>query len=160
MTENKTTILEDTLALPSAYFVQKIIYKQRSEVIETLLSKEFDPKNSVVLEGQLPEGNCTSAQVISNISLFGERTIEVETKGGCVLVVTDSFYPGWIASIDGAQTKIYAANYLFRAIYVPDGHHLVRFVYRPDSFLVGAITTFLSGVVIFMLVLRKHKKSS
>lgn len=160
LTENKTTILEDTLALPSAYFVQKIIYKPRSEVIETLLSKEFDPKNSVVLEGQLPEGNCTSAQVISNISLFGERTIEVETKGGCVLVVTDSFYPGWIASIDGAQTRIYAANYLFRAIYVPDGHHLVRFVYRPDSFLVGAIITFLSGVVIFMLVLRKHKKSS
>jgi hypothetical protein len=140
--------------------VQNTLYKKTADVIETLLSKDFDQKNSAVIEGNLPQGNCVSGQVISNVSLFGERTIEVQTNGGCVLVVTDSFYPGWIASIDGTQTKIYAANYLFRAIYVPDGYHLVRFVYRPDSFLVGAIITFLSGVVIFMLVLRKHKKSS
>lgn len=160
LTENKTTILEDSFALPSAYFVQKTLYKKTADVIETLLSKDFDQQNSAVIEGNLPQGNCVSGQVISNVSLFGERTIEVQTNGGCVLVVTDSFYPGWIASIDGTQTKIYAANYLFRAIYVPDGYHRVRFVYRPDSFLVGSIITFLSGVVIFMLVLRKHKKSS
>jgi len=65
------------------------------------------------------------------------------------LVLTDTFYPGWRAYVDGVETPIYQANYLFRAVPLNAGDHEVRFVYRPKSFAVGAALslTFLLTVV-------------
>jgi uncharacterized membrane protein YfhO len=51
--------------------------------------------------------------------------------------------------VDGVETPIYQANYLFRAVPLNAGDHEVRFVYRPKSFAVGAALslTFLLTVV-------------
>ena len=46
--------------------------------------------------------------------------------------MTDTFYPGWKATIDGkAELTIVPANYIFRAIYVPKGLHNIVFQYWP-----------------------------
>jgi uncharacterized membrane protein YfhO len=53
-------------------------------------------------------------------------------------VLTDTFYPGWTASVDGSPQPILRANYLFRAVRLPAGDHRVTFVYAPRSFAWGA----------------------
>jgi hypothetical protein len=65
-------------------------------------------------------------------------TIISDSTQDAMLVLSDAFYPGWRASVDGQETKVYRANFAFRAILVPTGHHTVSFVYRPDSFWAGA----------------------
>ena len=59
------------------------------------------------------------------------------------LVLSDTYFPGWKAYVDGKKAKIYRANYAFRAIPLTAGAHEVEFVYDPLSFKLGAAVTFL-----------------
>lgn len=157
ITENKTTLFRDRLALPSAYFVTETISRPASDVISTLYEDSFDPKKSVVLEGEMAAQNCRGGAVLDQKDVFGERTLTVQSDGVCPLVVTDAYYPGWKALVDGKDTKIYVANYLFRAVQVPEGKHNISFIYRPDSFFYGAAISFLSFCIVTMLLLRKRQ---
>ena len=53
------------------------------------------------------------------------------------LVLSDVYYPGWKAYADGKEAPILRANYAFRAVYLGEGTHEVRFVYAPRSFAIG-----------------------
>jgi uncharacterized membrane protein YfhO len=55
--------------------------------------------------------------------------------------LSELFYPGWQAYIDGNKALTLRADYLLRAIPMPAGRHNVVFVYRPASFLIGAAIT-------------------
>nr|MBA2564237.1 YfhO family protein [Gemmatimonadota bacterium] len=72
-------------------------------------------------------------------------TFEVAVPRASVLVVTDSHYPGWRATLDGAPVPILLANGFGRAVAIPPGRHRVIFRYRPRSFEVGAV---LSGAML------------
>jgi uncharacterized membrane protein YfhO len=75
--------------------------------------------------------------------------VQVESDGPAWLVVSDTWYPGWEARLDGDPVSIWRGDYLFRAVPVPAGTHIVEFVYRPVSFLTGVL---LAGAAIVLLV--------
>ena len=75
--------------------------------------------------------------------------INVTTDQPGYLVLTDSWYPGWRAFVDGQPAPIYRADVLFRAIQIEPGTHAIAFEYRPDSFLVGAM---VSAAILVILV--------
>jgi len=85
--------------------------------------------------------------------------IEVETEKPGLLFLSDNYYPGWKALVDGKETKIYRADYTFRAVEIPIGTHEVEFIYQPESFKKGSQISLLSlGLIIFLgLILRKRK---
>jgi hypothetical protein len=68
------------------------------------------------------------------------------------LVLTDSFYPGWQADIDGRNTQIYPANGAFRAVRVPAGNHRVTFSYTPVREIVGGWLS-VGALVVALLLL-------
>ena len=55
---------------------------------------------------------------------------DVQGNGG-VLFINEILYPGWRAKIDGNFTPLIRANYLFRAIIVPEGTHIVEMEFKP-----------------------------
>jgi uncharacterized membrane protein YfhO len=63
--------------------------------------------------------------------------IAVQAAADGYLVLLDTFYPGWTASIDGRPTPIYPANTIGRAVFTPAGQHTLLFQYQPLSFQVG-----------------------
>ena len=63
--------------------------------------------------------------------------VTVSTSEKAVLVVSEISYPGWEASIDGQSVPVRRANYLFRAVEVPPGDHVVQFRFDPLSWKVG-----------------------
>ena len=69
--------------------------------------------------------------------------LQVKAEENSLLVLSATYYPGWKAFVDGKETKIYRADYTFRAIPLNAGTHRVGFVYDPMSFKLGAGVTLL-----------------
>jgi uncharacterized membrane protein YfhO len=71
---------------------------------------------------------------------MGSNHVEVQVKAAApgLLVLSDTWYPGWEASVNGAPTPVLRANHMLRAIVVPKGLHEVRFDFRSTSIALGA----------------------
>ncbi len=67
--------------------------------------------------------------------------LKVKTACPGYLVLTDPWYPGWEAEVDGKLVPIHRYKTALRAIPVPTGDYAVQFVYRPRSVYVGAVLT-------------------
>jgi hypothetical protein len=78
-----------------------------------------------------------------------------------MLVLSEIYYPGWKAFMDGKEKEIYKANYLFRAIYVQKGNHHLELVFEPARFTYGMVFTvslLILLVLLFSFGLRKRVK--
>jgi hypothetical protein len=84
-----------------------------------------------------------------------ERLVaELTTNSPGLLVVTDLFYPGWVAQEEGRRLEILRADGLFRAVALPAGSHRVTFRYRPMSFLIGAGISIATLLTVLVLALQ------
>ena len=71
-------------------------------------------------------------------------------------MLSDTYYPGWRASVDEKPCKIYRADYVLRAVYLEPGKHIVKFTYDPFSFKIGMIVT-LGTIFIIALIFITRK---
>ncbi len=78
-------------------------------------------------------------------------TVDVALDAPGVLVLADTWYPGWQATIDGKPAALLRANHLFRALLLPAGQHRVQFEYRPAPLKLGAGIS-LAAVLLLLLV--------
>ena len=63
-------------------------------------------------------------------------------------MLTDSWFPGWKATVDGKDVPIERVDYLIRGVPVPAGAHRVEFSYEPASWRVGWIISLLALIAI------------
>ena len=73
--------------------------------------------------------------------------LDVRTPQPAMLVLADTNYPGWAATVDAAATPILPADYVFRAVEVPAGEHTVEFVFSPPTLKIGATISLLALLV-------------
>ena len=111
------------------------------------------PKPLVVEGGSLPGGNCL-AEPAGTVEVLKERAGEYQvetdsTQGGWVFAAI-SWYPGWQADVDGRPVTIYHGDYLFWAIPVQAGKHILTVKYSPIGFYFGAMFSILTLFVYFI----------
>jgi len=128
MQEGKTKVYENGNVLNRAFFVQNTVFaNSRQNAINIMFDEKFPLKFSAVVEGKDVSGNWSngSAQIVK----YEENKVEIVTKnyGEGFLILTDSYYPTWKATIDGKLTKIYLTDYNFRGILIPKGEHKIIF---------------------------------
>jgi uncharacterized membrane protein YfhO len=70
--------------------------------------------------------------------------IRTESAEPTLLVLSENHYPGWRASVDGQTVAVFRVNYNQRGVALPAGNHLVTFVYRPKSVLIGLVISLLT----------------
>jgi hypothetical protein len=147
-------VLENTGAFPRAYVVPEAVARRsRSEesALPRLAKRPFDASRQVILEdgpfGGLPlvdqstvrdpaPGALPVAAAVEDVSTDHVRIRTADGPGG-LLVLTDAYHRGWRAWVDGEEAPIYIANFLFRAVRVPDGPHTVEMVFDPLSIRIG-----------------------
>ncbi len=154
-TREGISVYENVNCLPQAYLVNRYIKAiDGADAKAQIQSSDFDPRSQVVIE--VP-GNCEmpiAGPKLAIVPLAVKRLscnqidIDVKAATSSVLVFTDTFYPGWLATVDGRETEILRANYLFRAIVVPRGDHEVRFCYKPLSCTLGMALAALAVLVL------------
>ena len=83
-----------------------------------------------------------------------------ESTENSMLVLSDTFFPGWKVFIDGKEGKIFRANYSFRAVPISAGKHMVEFVYNPLSFKLGITITSLGVLGCFIIFLARRRKQN
>jgi len=120
-------------------------------------SPGFDPRQTVVLEGApAAAGSGGSGQILA-LTESGPNRVElsVSAPDGGWLVLADSWFPGWMARIDGEPAEIFAADGLLRAVWLQPGEHSVRFSYMPWSAAAGLAISVLAWPVVFGLLRRR-----
>jgi len=68
-----------------------------------------------------------------------------------LVILADTYYPGWRLTIDGKTAPIYRANRMMRGAAVPAGEHTLVYTYQPGSFRVGAIISAAALLVLLVL---------
>jgi hypothetical protein len=110
----------------------------------------YDPTTEVALEEPAATA-CREGGVVSMRAVRPERQeYVVEADGAGVLVVRDSFAPGWRAELDGRATSLLRANGRHRAVAVPGGRHEVRLWYEPPGLVPGLLLSCL-GIALIAL---------
>ena len=93
----------------------------------------------------------TVARVTDNSS--EEVTIHAVARHPGFVVLDDSAFPGWQATVDGRSVPWHPVNENFRAVAVGPGPHTIVFRYRPSSVTEGAIITVLSFLALLALAI-------
>ncbi len=154
--------------LPHAFVVTGYhVSKTIQDVLKTLSSPDFDPRQTVILEKNIsmPQ-TVNSPENKAEIKKYGKTEVEIKTslKNAALVVLSDSFYPGWEAEIDGQKTAILAADINSRAILAPAGSHLITFSYKPKLIFWGLLITIVAHFfyIAFLVkkLLNRHAKLS
>ncbi|MBN1955429.1 MAG: YfhO family protein [Anaerolineae bacterium] len=137
-------IYENPAALPRAYLVHQA--QVTAETRTALLAPSFDPRVTAILADPLPaEQETALAQAPAAdrshavVLRYQANQVELraETSSAGLLVLTDPYYPGWQAFVDGQEVPILRVNHSLRGVFVPAGTHQVLFCYRPRSVIAG-----------------------
>jgi hypothetical protein len=147
-------IFENARALPRAWLVSESRQMDERTMLEVIRTGKFsdtlqwNPAKTVLVEsnvgGMLTEAGPGRAEV----TRYEPNRIEVKTKSAVpsVLVLGENHYPGWRASVDDQSVEVMRVNYNQRGVALSPGNHLVTFVYRPKSVLIGFIISLLTLV--------------
>jgi hypothetical protein len=149
----KVRIDENTRALPRAWLVTETRVLNDAVMLGVVRSgllpdgTKWDPTKtalvSVPLSRSLAPGNGTVV-----IGDYGPNRIELKTDATAesLLVLSENYYPGWRAYVDGQSMEMVEVNYAQRGVIVPAGQHQVSFSYRPWSVMWGLIISLLAAV--------------
>ena len=131
----------NTQALPRAILVhQAVAVPDQESAFAQIQEPDFDPATSVVVEGgKSLQGSKGAGSESLDITAYRPNAIHLtaQTSAEAYLVLSEVYYPGWRAYVDGRAQPVLRANYAFRAVYLDPGYHEVRLVFEPLSWRVG-----------------------
>jgi hypothetical protein len=133
--------------VPRAYVVnQSIQEKDANSVLRRLSSSDFDSLHSVILDEDLGITTGRTLKATANIVRYENQSVVIRAAldDAGILVLADSYYPGWRAYVDGKEKRILRANLFFRAVNLSRGDHTVEFRYEPWSFSFGLVVSLMT----------------
>ena len=166
--DEKVNVYRNKGSLPRAFFLSD--YKVISDGQEALeyLRSEDNPMDVVVLDKEPVMFRNGSDEQYNNASVEikdyspNKVILNITASSNGILVLSDTFYPGWKAFVDLEETEIMKANTVMRAVIIPKGKHIVKFVYDPVPFnyglRLGLYTLICVPIMIFVSNLKKFKR--
>jgi hypothetical protein len=128
--------------------------KQARELLE---NPGFDARNEVFLIGENPPrlGSCVGGDEVW-MPHHEPNFVRIEAQMQCrgMVILTDTWFPGWRATVDGKRAKIEQAYGMVRGVVVDPGNHTIEMRYRPWSVYVGAALSLLAAGIVIVVVRR------
>jgi membrane protein YfhO len=139
---------------PRAFLVHELMpIRNESDMRSVLSDPAFDPARAPLegAPGEMPSVEPGRGVEDLTIRSMTSDTIMLRARASssAVLVLTDAYYPGWKATLDGVTVRIYPVYWGLRGVLVPKGEHEVVFSYRPAWLMPVAI---VSVITLFCLL--------
>lgn len=150
-------IYENPQATERAYVVGAVeSFPGPAPALRWLQSPAYRAGLSAAVEGTLP-GPVSPDAVASPVTMKlyepDRVVLHVGMRAPGLLVLADSWHPGWAARVDGRPVPIYPTNLAVRGVYLPEGGHLVEFEFEPSTLRAGLRWAGGAAVVLVLLTL-------
>ncbi|MCH7782176.1 YfhO family protein [candidate division KSB1 bacterium] len=162
-------VYENLAAHPYFDFVHRYrVIENPDEALATVLGPAFSAKQEVILEKAPPDfavsgvDSAALSSVQDEIEYLGVRDFyspiqntfqfRVRAEHPGFVLLSNNYHYQWKATVDGTDTEIYQANYLWMGVFVPEGDHDVVFTFNPSEILYSRMASFI-GMLIFGILL-------
>ena len=167
---NRAVVFENNRALPRVWLASNAVTLSDNEMLSTIRSgtlpdgRPWDPRATALLETLVQHVDTLSddAAAAATVSTSEPNRVVVSTASTAdsILVLSENFYPGWYAYVDGQATSILRVDYNLRGVVLKSGEHTVEFVYRSNSVLTGGVISLATLVLMVVPVVRSRINKS
>ncbi len=161
---DKTVVFENKTTLPRAFIVGAggvRIVRGDTQQVESMKDSAFDPLRTVILNSLPREWgearSSSDATFRGGVEIVDARVngyhFRVQASTPAVVVVSQNFYPGWKATVNGNSVSVFPADHALTGIAVPVGNSDLRFEFQPSSFKLGALVSAVSAFAVIVLAI-------
>lgn len=134
-----------------AWAVHEIVPIHSTGQGQAFIDEHIDEMRSKALSMEEPVPQltgCPEAKDTVLVTKYAPSNVTISADMSCdgMVVLSDTFYPGWYATVDGRAAQIHEVDLALRGVPVSKGAHVIRFRYRPRSVYWGASLT-LAGIL-------------
>ncbi len=155
--------------MPRAILLRNaLIIPNHEDHLTYLKNPGFNPTQTILLEKDINNFSQTLSSAQANravtdsvqITSYSPNRIELrsESVGNNYLLLSELFYPGWHAYVNGNKVPILRADYLLRTIQLPSGYNHVVFIYRPMCLIFGCMITGVTLLILIFLYFYQRKR--
>lgn len=174
--DRDTRVYENLRAFPRAWVVHRVhVVEGEDEAFAFLRGRSrrqsggdvvhgFDPRREAVVERATGsadvavlrdrDGDCTGRPADQvTVERYSGRTVSLRVAASCsgLLVLPDTYFPGWKATVNGEERAILPTDGAFRGVVVPEGTSTVVFRYEPRPFRAG-VGLAAAGLTAFLVI--------
>jgi Bacterial membrane protein YfhO len=127
--------------LPERSVLEELRHMDRTDLRSTVLL--VDEGTARIAAGRSPDGGRCPVTGSASIERFKPEqvTVEVATPRRAMLVLSEAWYPGWTATVDGSPAPVLRGDWALRAVPLPPGRHRVDLRYHPGWLPLGGGVT-------------------
>jgi hypothetical protein len=128
------------------------------QALGILGSPQFDPSREAVVEGPLPAGLGGGDMQAVTVAEYSPHRVRLSTGDAApaLLVTSETWYPGWHASVDGREQPLLLVNGAFRGLALPPGAHDVRMWFSPAILWWSMAVSLIAWAGFVIAVLRRE----
>jgi len=160
-------IYENHGALPRAFLVHGVrVMPEKDQRLAYLSSADFDPSRTALLEKdpwlpfpqKLPALKGEGVERLSANVFSGGLSLVAANAGPAVLVLSESYYPGFRAWLDGKETRVFPVDHAFSGVLLPSaGAHKLEMKYQPASFSL-ALWLEIASLAAWLIFLSRRRR--
>ncbi len=144
-----TRLLENSNALPRAFVPRWTRIGESDEAARAQMAAAPDfAERAWIALPNAPDDRVNGPGVVKTRRTAHGYELDAEMAGDGWIVISETAWDGWRASVDGKKARVSTANTAFLSVYVPSGRHRVVLEYRPRSFVAGRAITLLTLLLI------------
>ena len=161
------SVYENLRAMPRAWLVSEVVSLKTEEVLKTIQSSRlpdgriFNPSQTALMEEPFTfKAKEWDERATAQVVHLSDTRMEVHTNSlsPSFLTLSDVYYPGWKATVDGIATHLFQTNYVLRGILVPPGAHVIYLEFKPRKFYYGAGISAGSLLLLILLLFGFQKR--
>ncbi len=148
-------LFDNPHAVPKAYIASSAAWATTAqEAAQKMKDPSFVAGSTVLLEQPVSYPTVEKPGVVSIRSSQDERIVIAirQNPAPSILVVADTYYPGWHATVDGKETNIFPVNIKQKGMWIPKGDHTVVLYYLPQSLVIGAVVSVLFALLTILVM--------